>query len=83
MDAVEFVSDLPGEAPSTLPSTYLPMSSPPTPVLMMSSRPMIGQRTETLFQNASLNNSMTSHQDQILSYHTALQTNCETAEYNG
>ena len=48
---------------------------------------MKGQRTETLFQNeifeASLNNPAASHQDQVLSYHAALDTNHETGEFNG
>ena len=80
VDAVEHVADLPPEVPTdhTQTTTFTPQRS---------TRPMKGQRTETLFQNevfeASLNNPTASHQDQLLSYHAALQTDHETGEFNG
>ena len=47
---------------------------------------MIGKHTERLFQNEvfniSLDNSVTSQQDQVLTCHAVLQTECETRECN-
>ena len=47
---------------------------------------MKGQRTETQFQHevftSSLNSSSNSHQDQILAYHTALQTDYNMGHFN-
>ena len=47
---------------------------------------MKSQCTETEFQhevfNSSLNSSSDSHQDQILTYHAALQTDYDTGHFN-
>ena len=89
VDAVDFVTDLPTETPTptALISSSLPMLPSPTPIPRRSSRSMKGQRTEALCQNtvfhAGLNNTVVSHQDQLLSYHAVLQIDYETGEYSG
>ena len=82
VDAVEFVADLPLDPHTVSSLISLPVLPPSTFTPRRSSRSMKGKHTETLFQNevfqASLSNPAGSHQNQVLSYHDALQTDHET-----
>ena len=76
MDTIQYVTDLPVVVPPILPFSPLPVFSPPAHILWRGARPMIGKHTERLFQNEvfniSLDNSVTSQQDQVLTCHAVL-----------
>ena len=81
VDAVEFTSDF--QPVDELPDSSPFFSSPPR----RSTRSGLGKVTSTRFQDevfySNLQSSSQSHQNQILAYHAALETDFETGMYNG